>query len=139
MLPSATSLAGTYLTPQQRPCPDWTVTARGLRGKPIGPGREVRAEPKLELPKLQAGLPMLRTGLRWAGTYLTPQQPPCPDWTVTARGLRGKPIGPGREVRAEPKLELPKLQAGLPMLRTGLRWAGTSDPVDKSGLAGLQS
>ena len=72
-------------------------------------------------------------------TYLTPQQRPCPDWTVTARGLRGKPIGPGREVRAEPKFELPKLQAGLPMLRTGLRRAGTSDPVDKSGLAGLQS
>ena len=77
-------------------------------------GREVRAEPKLELPKLQAGLPMLRTGLRWAGTYLTPQQRPCPDWTVTARGLRGKPIGPGREVRAEPKLELPEQPGGPP-------------------------
>ena len=49
----------------------------------------------------------------------------APTWTVTARGLRGKPIGPGREVRTEPKLELPKLRGGLPMLRTGIRWAGT--------------
>ena len=47
----------TYLTPQQRPSPDWMVSARGLRGKPIGPGREVRAEPKFELPKLRGGLP----------------------------------------------------------------------------------
>ncbi len=120
MLPTATRWAGTYLTPQQRFSPDWTVTARGLRGKPIGPGRAVRVGPKLELPKLQRSLPKLGTGLRWAGTYLTPQQRFSPDWTVTARGLRGKPIGPGRAVRAEPKFELPKLQAGLPMRRTAI-------------------
>ena len=48
-----------------------------------------------------------------------------PAWTVTARGLRGKPIGPGRAVRVGPKLELPKLQRSLPKLGTGLRWAGT--------------
>ena len=58
--------ARTYLTPQQRFSPDWTVTARGLRGKPIGPGRAVRVGPKLELPKLQRSLPKLGTGLRWA-------------------------------------------------------------------------
>ena len=79
----------------------------------------------MELPKLQRSLPTLGTGLRWAGTYLTPQQRFSPDWTVTARGLRGKPIGPGRAVRVGPKLELPKLQRSLPKLGTGLRWAGT--------------
>ena len=119
--------AGTYLTLQQRFSPEWTVNARGLRGKHIGPGRDVRAETKLELPKLQGGLPKLGTGIRWAGTYLTPQQRFSPAWTVTARGLRGKPIGPGRAVRAEPKFELPKLQGSLPKLPvgTGIRWAGT--------------
>ena len=79
----------------------------------------------MELPKLRGSLPKLGTGIRWAGTYLTPQQRFSPDWTVTARGLRGKPIGPGRAVRAEPKFELPKLQGSLPKLGTGIRWAGT--------------
>ena len=63
---------------------------------------------------LLGGLPVLPTATRCAGTYLTPQKRFSPDWTVTARGLRGKPIGPGREVRAEPKLELPKLRGGPP-------------------------
>ena len=55
---TAGTVTVTYLTPQQRPSPDWMVTVRGLLGKPIGPGREVRAEPKFELPKLRGGLPL---------------------------------------------------------------------------------
>jgi len=76
----------------------------------------------LELPKLRGSLPKLGTGIRWAGTYLTLQQRFSPEWTVTARGLRGKHIGPGRAVRVGPKLEVPKLQGSLPVLRTGIRW-----------------
>ena len=34
-------------------------------------------------------------------------------------------VGPGLKVRAELKFKLPKLQAGLPMRRTAIRWAGT--------------
>ena len=120
MLPTAIRWAGTYLRLACQPEPEhWQ------RAIAIGPGREGRAGPKFELPKLQAGLPKLGTAIRWAGTYLTPQQRFSPDWTVTARGLRGKPIGPGRAVRVGPKLELPKLQGSLPMLRTGIRWPGT--------------
>ena len=33
---------------------------------------------------------------------------------VTAHAARAEPIGPGRDVRAEPKLELPKLRGGPP-------------------------
>ena len=77
------------------------------------------------LPKLRGSLPKLGTGIRSAGTYLTLQQRFSPEWTVTARGLRGKPIGPGRDVRVGPKFEVPKLQGSLPKLRTGIRWAGT--------------
>ena len=91
----------------------------------IGPGRAVRAATKLELPKLRGGLPKLGTGIRSAGTYLTLQQRFSPEWTVSARGLRGKHIGPGRDVRVGPKFELPKLQGGLTVLRTGIRSAGT--------------
>ena len=40
----------------------------GALAEPIRPGREVRAETKFELPKLRA---VLRTGIRWAGTWLT--------------------------------------------------------------------
>ena len=97
-----------------------------MRAKPIGPGRDVRAETKLELPKLRGSLPKLGTGIRSAGTYLTLQQRFSPEWTVTARGLRGKHIGPGRDVRVGPKFEVPKLQGGLPKLRTAIRSAGTS-------------
>ena len=79
----------------------------------------------MRVTNLPGDLPVLPTAIRWAGTYLTPQQRFSPDWTVTARGLRGKPIGPGRAVRVGPKLELPKLQRSLPKLGTGLRWAGT--------------
>ncbi len=76
----------------------------------------MRAGPKLELPKLRGSVPKLGTGIRWAGTYyLTQQQRFSPEWTVTARGLRGKHIGPGRAVRVGPKLELPKLQESLPL------------------------
>jgi hypothetical protein len=85
---------------------------------------------------------MLRTGIRWAGTYLTPQQRPSPEWMVSAHAARATSVGPGRQVRVGPRFELPKLQAGLPMRRTAiLEYGGQarSDPVDKSGLAGLQS
>ena len=85
----------------------------------------MRAGPRLELPKLRGSLPKLGTGVRWPGTYLTLQQRFSPEWTVTARGLRGKHIGPGRDVRVGPKFEVPKLQGGLPMLPTAIRWAGT--------------
>ena len=88
--------AGTYLTLQQRFSPEWTVTARGLRGKHIGPGRAVRVGPKLEVPKLQGSLPMLRTGIRWPGTYLGCQQGPRPERRLKPHGARAKPIGPGR-------------------------------------------
>ena len=74
----------------------------------------------MELPKLRGSLPKLGTGVRWPGTYLTLQQRFSPEWTVTARGLRGKHIGPGRAVRVGPKLEVPKLQGSLRMLRTGI-------------------
>ncbi len=85
----------------------------------------MRVGPKFEAPKLQGGLPKLGTGIRSAGTYLTLQQRFSPEWTVSARGLRAKPIGPGRDVRVETKFEVPKLQGGLPMLPTAIRWAGT--------------
>jgi len=117
--------AGTYLTLQQRFSPEWTVTARGLRGKPIGPGRDVRVGPKFEVPKLQGSLPKLRTGIRWAGTYLGCQQGPRPERRLKPIGVPSKTIGPGRAVRAETKLELPKLRGGLTVLPTAIRRAGT--------------
>ena len=124
MLRTGIRWAGTYLTPQQRPSPEWMVSAHAARAISVGPGRQVRVGPRFELPKLQAGLPMLRTGIRWAGTYLTPQQRPSPEWMVSAHAARATSVGPGRQVRVGPRFELPKLQAGLPMLRTGIRWAG---------------
>ena len=78
----------------------------------------------MELPKLRGSLPKLGTGVRWPGTYLTPQQRFSPEWMVSAHAARAISVGPGRQVRVGPRFELPKLQAGLPMLRTGIRWAG---------------
>jgi len=119
--------AGTYLTPQQRFSPEWTVTARDLRGKPIGPRREVRVGPKLELPKLQGSLPVLRTGIRWPGTYLGCQQGPRPERRLKPHGARAKPIGPGRQVRAATTLELPKLRGG-PYCAADCHTVGTHVP-----------
>ena len=76
----------------------------------------MRAGPRLELPKLRGSVPKLGTGIRWVGTYLTPQQRFSPDWMVTVRGLLGKPIGPGRAVRAGSKFQVPKLRGGLTVL-----------------------
>ena len=47
----------------------------------FGPHRDVRAETKLELPKLRGGLTVLptRTAIRWACTYLGCQQRPRPE------------------------------------------------------------
>ena len=66
---------------------------------------------------------MLRTAIRGARHVAGWQQRAWPDWMVGAHAARAEPIGPGRDVRAELKLELPKLPGGLPMLRTAMRGA----------------
>ena len=66
---------------------------------------------------------MLRTAIRGARHVAGWQQRAWPDWMVGAHAARAEPIGPGRDVRAELKLELPKLPGGLPMLRTAIRGA----------------
>ncbi len=48
----------------ERPRPDRKLKSPMVRAEPIGPGREVWAETKLELPKLRAGLTVLPTATR---------------------------------------------------------------------------
>jgi len=73
------------------------VDAHAARAEPIGPGRDVRAELKLELPKLPGGLPMLRTAIRGARHVAGWQQRAWPDWMVDAHAARAgyprTPIG----------------------------------------------
>ena len=95
----------------------------------------MRAEHKSELPKLPGGLPKLRTAkaadchtathtaIRGAGTLLGCQQRPWPDWMVGAHAARAKPIGPGRDVRAEHKL--------ASQVKNGTKSAGFAKPSGK--------
>ena len=83
---------------EQRVWPDWMVDAHAARAEPIGPGRDVRAEHKLELPKLRAtgsggpytaqcGLPYGTLWQVWARTYyLTPWTNPA--WPACRAEIR---------------------------------------------------
>ena len=77
----------------------------------------------LRISALQAGQAAFVHGVARSSGWAASEQRAWPDWMVGAHAARAEPIGPGRDVRAELKLELPKLPGGLPMLRTAMRGA----------------
>ena len=75
----------------------WMVSAHAARAKPIRPGREVRAEHELELPKLRGGPP---TAAQVGDSPGPPRysQPSCP--ALPSAQTDGTLLGPaGRHVR----------------------------------------
>jgi len=89
----------------------------------------------LRISALQAGQAGFVHGVARSSGWAASEQRAWPDWMVDAHAARAEPIGPGRDVRAQLKLELPKLPGGLPMLRSqyGQPCAGGGKPDSEAG------
>jgi len=106
------------------------VGAHAARAEPIGPGRDVRAELKLELPKLPGGLPMLRTAIRGASVSATfkaaaikTMAANAPTDPQTLQGFRGiAPFVTGTTVACDPECAADGMSTAAQEMKGGLSW-----------------